>query len=280
MFKELGIFLKKPETTDIIKRTCDFLTSHDISLSIIKHEEQKPLLGLPRKNIDELDLILSFGGDGTILQISRILGNIPTPILGINQGKIGFLTSISEKEISTDLETIVIQGKYQKQERQKIECHFNNSIFHALNDIVIKTSEIARIGNFTISHPTKETFSFPADGIIISSATGSTGYNLAAGGPILPYKSDLMVMTPICPYKYHVQSIILPRTTETFINIVKDNSPYGITVDGQQYIEFKESQQTITIKNSCQKLNLIYPEDYNFYGILQNKLNFGGSFDK
>ena len=165
-----------------------------------------------------------------------------------------------------------------EQKRIKIECSFDGKTFQALNDIVVKTSRIARIGDFTISHQNGETFSFRADGIILSTATGSTGYNLAAGGPILPYKSDLLVLTPICPYKYKVHSLILPRNEETYINITKDDSPYGITIDGQQFIEFEDLNKILTIRKSSRTLNIIYPEDFNFYNIIQAKLNFGESF--
>jgi NAD+ kinase len=280
MFKSIGLFLKNPAPSEITKQVCDLLSQHNFDLSIIDAAHQKPFSGLPLKKIDEVDLVLSFGGDGTILQLSKILGSLKTPLLGINQGKVGFLTSIAERDCIKELEKILIQKKYQNQERVRIECLFQGKTYHALNDIVIKASRIARMGSFTISHKTGESFDFPADGFIVSTATGSTGYNLAAGGPILPYKSDLVVMTPICPYKYHVQSIILPRSEETYIDISHDHSPYGITIDGQEFIEFDEIQEKIIIKASSKKLNIIYPEDYNFYGLIQSKLNFGGTFAK
>jgi NAD+ kinase len=280
MFQKIAFFLKNDISPKIAELVLDFLAKKNRSLYIVKIKGQKPWKDLSFIEASKADLIISFGGDGTILQLAKELHNLQTPILGINQGKIGFLTSVQDNDIIKSIEKIIIQEIYQMQKRIKIECNFDGNTFQALNDIVVKTSRIARIGDFTISHKNGESFSFRADGIILSTATGSTGYNLAAGGPILPHKSDLLVLTPICPYKYKVHSLILPKNEDTFINITKDDSPYGITIDGQKFIEFEDLNKTLIIKKSSKTLNIIYPEDFNFYNIIQTKLNFGEIFVK
>ncbi len=96
----------------------------------------------------------------------------------------------------------------------------------------------------------------------------------------MPHTSKRLVMTPICPYKYHVQSIILPKDEKTYIDINHDNSPYGITIDGQTFLEFNELKKQVVIENADVTLDMIYPTDYNFYKLLEKKLNFGGTFAK
>jgi NAD+ kinase len=280
MYKKIGMFLKHSEPNEIVNKIYKFFLSKNLEIYSLDTESQQNIKFLKKTSLDNLDLIISFGGDGTILQLSNILGDFEIPIIGINQGKIGFLTSMPEEDSIKKLTEIILENKCQIQKRKKINCLFGNNSIHALNEIVIRISNIARLGHFQITNDNNHSFSFSADGLIISTATGSTGYNLAAGGPILSYYSNMKVITPICPYKTYVQPLVLPYEETLTISLTKDSASYGITIDGQHYFPFEDHHEKIVVKPSKQSLTILYHKDYNFFELLQNKLNFGGTLVK
>lgn len=243
-------------------------------------EEVKNFLeeSLSKKNIDtciltidemeqNFDFVFVIGGDGTILKASRYYSKTQTPILGINLGHLGFLSQISKNEIETCIDKI-IKKDYRIEKRMMLE--FENYV--ALNDFVIKGNDLSRVSKFALEINGKFVCEYVADGIIISTPTGSTAYNMAAGGPIISPKLDAIVIVPICPHTFSTRPIVV--SSEDVIKILqsKTNKNYIVSADGQEV--FKISHE-IEVKKSQYCANLVVLNNNDFYSILRNKLYWG-----
>ena len=227
------------------------------------------------------DIAIIVGGDGNFLAATKelsLLGDIP--IIGINRGKLGFLTDINPNELSTRLFD-VLKGNYQKQKRfmlkasVKGKCHhisFRNMM--ALNDIIINTGQMNRLFQMRINIDGYHAFDQRADGIIIATPTGSTAHALSAGGPIIHPKVNGIVILPILSHSLNSRPIILNANCNIQITIDKYNSPNpNLYFDGQINTELSPGD-TIELSRCKKYVNLLYPMDYDYFGSLRSKLHW------
>ena len=215
------------------------------------------------------DFVFVIGGDGTILKAARFYAKTSTPIFGINMGRLGFLSQASKNDIEKSVEKI-LKGEYHTE--QRIMLQSGDKV--ALNDIVVKGSATGRTSQFSLKINNKYVCDYLADGIIITTPTGSTAYGLSAGGPVVHPGINAFVIVPICPHTLSARPIVVPDSEIITICSGKDLTHYVASTDGQDFFEFKNE---ITIKKSENTAHLALLEDSEFYLILRDKLNWGTS---
>ena len=222
-------------------------------------------------NVDELnygyDIVCAIGGDGTILKVSRFYARHSVPVMGINLGRLGFLSLVSPYVIDK-LGEIIKTKQYVIRERMMLKSLDNT----ALNDIVIKGHSSARTSRFNLYINNNLVCDYIADGIIISTPTGSTAYGLSAGGPILHPGFDAMVIVPICAHTMSARPLVVP--SKEIITVKSEDEALDMTCDGQ--VTVKDVNEVV-IEQSQFKAKLAFPKDYRFYSVLHKKLRWGTS---
>lgn len=224
-------------------------------------------------DIDELksgfDFVFVIGGDGTILKAARFYAKYSTPIFGINLGRLGFLSQSSKENIKNSVEKI-LNNEYHIEERIMLEG--NNRI--ALNDFVVKGTTTGRTSRFSLKINGKFVCDYLADGIIVTTPTGSTAYGLSAGGPVISPSLNAFVIVPICPHTLTARPIVIPDNEIITICSGKDLTNYFASTDGQEFYEFPDE---IQIKKSSYSAKLALLDGVEFYSILRSKLHWGTS---
>lgn len=224
---------------------------------------------------DRLKLIIVVGGDGTILRVARDLAGWNVPVLGINLGHKGFLAEIEVEQMERFLQ-YVANDQYSYQERMMLEARLLRgeevlAQYLALNDIVISRGPFSRI--IQVEAKINEDFmeSYSGDGIIIATPTGSTGYSLSAGGPIVNPTMELFVVTPICPHSLYNRSVIVGGSDIIKLSVDSRQVQVVLTVDGQVRFAL-EDKDRVVVRRSGQKIKLVCFHDYSFYRMLHQKL--------
>ena len=192
---------------------------------------------------DGLDLIFAFGGDGTILRAARLAAPLHIPLLGINLGRVGFLSEIGPSAVAERVPQ-VLEGHYWVERRSMLHVELwrrgkRLHTFDALNDVVASRASLSRVVDCTLMVNGQKVTTYVADGVILATPTGSTAYSLAAGGPILHPELRCIVVTPIAPYLTIVRSLILPDDSQIELDITTDDAAY-LTVDGQQHVPLED----------------------------------------
>jgi NAD+ kinase len=225
----------------------------------------------------DADLIVVLGGDGTMLSTARLIGNRNVLVLGINYGSLGYLTEFRIEEMFPALESI-IAGEYEVDSRVMLDAeHLSSSPTHkgrVLNDVVINKSAVARIIRMEVKLNGLFVNSFRADGLIVATPTGSTAYNLSAGGPIIYPSMNAVVMTPICPFTLTNRPIVIPDTAEIEITLDNDNEGVVLSLDGQTGFSMQAGDRVI-IRKSATTFNLVQPANRNYFDVLRDKLKWG-----
>ncbi|SHE80810.1 NAD+ kinase [Desulfacinum infernum DSM 9756] len=235
----------------------------------------KPLSALPQV---PADAVVVLGGDGTFLSVARQLENRPLPILGVNLGGLGFLTEISRERCFEDLEQ-VLQGAYDIEERMRLTVSIRRegrTVFQqtVLNDAVINKGALARIVDLYTHIDGNYLTHYRADGLIVATPTGSTAYNLSAGGPIVYPTAQAVILTPICPFTLTNRPIILPGTVEIRVDLDDEAQDVALTCDGQVGCHLA-AHDSIHIRVSPYPLRLIKPTSTDYFEILRTKLKWG-----
>ena len=225
------------------------------------------------------DLLITFGGDGTLLSVARYAPK-GVPVLGVNMGTLGFLTEVRVEEFPAVLEQ-VLSGKYEAEERVTFDVIVEGQqrekrIYRVLNDATINKSALARIVEMRVSVSGQFVSTFRADGLIVSTPTGSTAYNLSAGGPIVYPTMGAVVITPICPHMLSNRPIVLPDTLDIEIGIVTKNQEIFLTLDGQEGLPIGERDR-VCVRKSEQTVRLVQSPNKNYFDVLRNKLKWGES---
>lgn len=225
-----------------------------------------------------IDLVIVLGGDGTYLQAVQSISDHTIPFLGINMGSFGFLTVHRQESVIHCLES-VLSGEMIIEERTLIDVHLNNNgkhqedTFLALNDMVIERGAFSHLINVSISIQNKNIYSIKADGVIISSPTGSTAYNLAAGGPILHPHVNSFAITPICSHSLTNRPVIVPDTCEMSFKINNHNQSAFLTIDGKKIVQISNKDQ-LTVQKSTKKHKTLREKNHNDFLLLKDKLKF------
>lgn len=280
MFKNIAILYKENDelahkTAEKLKKwfkqkgfICSFF--HPVGASIKLSTDEVSI-------IHKADVVVVLGGDGTILSASRIIEGRKIPIIGINMGTLGFMTEIPKTELFETLDRI-FSGEYEIEQRSMIRTQVirQNSIvvdYLGLNDTVIGKAVMARIAVFDLMINNTYVSSIRADGIIISTPTGSTAYNLSAGGPILFPTLKGLVFTPICPHTLTVRPVVLPDDFVIEIILSSDIEVF-LTVDGQINFPLKKADR-VKCFIAEEKTYIIAPVGRDYFKILREKLKWG-----
>ncbi len=224
------------------------------------------------------DLVIVLGGDGTLLAAARIFATVGTPILSVNLGYLGFLTEVRLADLYTTLENWRA-GCHSLDERAMLHAALwrqgaEQGGFEALNEIVVSKGEIARMGDFAVELDGKSVASFRADGVIVSTPTGSTAYTLAANGPILTPDVDAMVVTPICPHLLTLRPIVVRGDASLTVRVEGVPNLALLTVDGQQAVELIRGDE-LRCHRSVHTVKLVRLSESGFFEALRSKLSWG-----
>lgn len=273
----------KRKKDDAIKIAGNIINLYGKDMDIYLDEESARFLnfekGVELEHVGEgADLIIVLGGDGTMLAVARQLKGRDVPILGVNLGGLGFLTEISVEEMPIMLEKIV-SGQYKLSTRMMLDVcviREGNRVFEfsVLNDAVITKDALARIIDIEVYVNSVYLTTYKADGLIFSTPTGSTGYSLSAGGPILYPTLRNMIVTPICPHMLTNRPLILPEDVSMMAVLRSENERVVLTIDGQ--IGFPlEYRDEVVVKKSPNIVRLIKSSFRGYFEILREKLKWG-----
>ena len=224
------------------------------------------------------DLLIVLGGDGTLLAAARQVTEREVPILAVNLGGMGFMTSVTLEETFPLLE-IVFAGKHRLSPRMMLhaEVQRGGTIIkqqRALNDAVVAKAAMSRILDFDVFSDGEFLARYRADGLIVSTPTGSTAYSLAAGGPILVPVLHAFVLTPICPHMLTNRPLVLPDTVKLELDFGALDDPAYLTLDGQVGVELKSGDRIVITKSSS-RVMLVRPQEKTFFKVLRSKLRWG-----
>ncbi len=223
------------------------------------------------------DLVLSFGGDGTLLRAAHLTGPNDTPLLGVNICRLGFLADIEVEQLHEALEQIVA-GKYTVEERMVLEATADNpSHFDtewALNEFAVNRSGAAGLVKIEVEVDGTPLNTYWADGLIVGTPTGSTAYSLSNGGPIIMPGVDAVILTPIAPHTLTVRPIVLPADSTITCRVLDDNQPYVFAADGRS-THFENDNLQFTIDRAPHTVNLVKLPEQHFFHTLRSKLMWG-----
>lgn len=279
--------LEKPELVSVIEALLGMLREHDVPYvlheklaSVIRRElphlKRVAFLSVPEKRLpSECDIIISLGGDGTILRTANLVGKAETPILGINIGKLGFLAEVSQNEVSECLVEI-INGKYSIENRMMLEASTDGfrSKYSALNDIVIEKYGSSRMMTLETFVNEEYLATYTADGIITATPTGSTAYSLANNGPIVVPTNRVIIINPISPHTLTARPVIVPDDSKIVIKILTTTQRAILTADGQQ-AKILQAPSSVSIRKAPFVARLIKRHGSSYYDVLRKKLHWG-----
>ena len=242
----------------VLDTLVSILNANNINFEILNIENLKP----------DFDFAFVIGGDGTILKAGRFYADYDIPIFGINLGRLGFLSQTLPSELEKSIAKIV-NNNYRVEKRLML----SSGGYKALNDFVIKSGVSGRASRFALEIDNKFVCEYLADGIIISTPTGSTAYGMAAGGPILTPDIDVVTVVPICPHTFTARPIVVSADSEIKVLPV-ENAKYNVYADGQ--IAFTIDKELSIVKSDKMAQLALLPEN-DFYTVLRNKLHWGVS---
>jgi NAD+ kinase len=285
MIKTVGI-ISRPRREDIarvVPPLVKWLQAHGAEVACDSETSDcfGPLAVQTRKR-EELpgctDLLIVLGGDGTLLSAARLAAQRKVPILAVNLGGMGFLTTVSQDEIYSILEEI-FSGKHRVSERVMLEAEIvrAGTVIRrqiALNDAVLNKAALARIMDLELRVDGEYVTTYKADGLILSTPTGSTAYSLAAGGPIVYPIVEAFVVTPICPHTLTNRPLVIPDSATIEVDFKSEDDAVFLTLDGQVGIELARGDH-IRVRKAAEKLLLVRPAKKTYYQILRNKLKWG-----
>lgn len=274
--KSAGIILKptSPELKETYLRIKTLF--EDANINIYLEDNSASMISLKGYSLDELcqkvDFLISVGGDGTLLSVVRKSFKYDIPVLGINLGTLGFLTDISMEQLPKFIEDLR-KNIYKIETRMMVEGSVNLNKFVAFNDIVISRKSISSMIKIKGKINGKAFNTYYGDGVIISTPTGSTAYNLSVGGPIVYPLTEAFIVTPVAPHSLTQRPIVMPVDFEIEFKII-DNQGAVVIVDGQDIYEV-EQNQSIKIKIANKKAKMIHRIQRDYFEVLNEKLRWG-----
>ncbi len=281
--RRVGLFtnVEIPGMDEAVRAALAILKTHGVEPHLEKDLAEFLHSDLPsgaREDLgDRLDMILVFGGDGTFLRAARQLRGGKAPLLGINMGSLGFLTVLKLNEMS-ELLPQVLEGDYRIQKRMMLKArHLRDDeelgCFRALNDAVIHMSPGNRLVEFKLSLSGQPLGQFRADGLIISTPTGSTAYSMSAGGPVVYPGMDALLATPICPHSFSLRPVVVGGGKQFEILIGERSGMAALSMDGQDIAEVLPGDK-LEIRQSRKVIPLLLPPGIRFTTLLQEKLGW------
>ncbi len=281
--QRIGIYAKKnhPDAVALAREVQRWLQERGIEVFLEQNlaREMGGLSGYPEKSIPAMvNLIIVLGGDGTLISVARKVGDLGTPILGVNLGSLGFLTEITRKELFPILEK-VLQGDFSVSTRMMLDVRIRrqNEVvgrYLVLNDVVINKGALARMIDMEASIDDCYLTTFRADGLIIASPTGSTAYNLAAGGPIIYPGLSCLVISPICPHMLTNRPIIVSEESVIRVEVKFQDEDVVLTADGQVGMPL-QGRDVVEVRKSKSRTMLIKSPTKDYFQVLRTKLRWG-----
>jgi NAD+ kinase len=231
--------------------------------------------GVPRENVPEkVDLVIVIGGDGTLLSIAHLAAQKNVPVMGINLGRLGFLTEVPLDEMYLTIDAFLEGNSKIISSRQMLEADTKGGTFYCLNDFVINKGALARMIQCVIWIDGKEIATSKADGLIVSTPTGSTAYSLSAGGPIIQPNIPAFIIVPICPHTLSFRPMVISAESTLKIELITGEEEVWFTLDGQRG-GLMEENDTVEVRRSHLTLQLISSPKRNYFDLLQEKLGWG-----
>jgi len=226
----------------------------------------------------DVDLIVVLGGDGTMIATARLVGEAEVPVLGVNYGSLGYLTDCRIEEMFPAIEAI-LDGRFEIDRRVTLIAELRRdgetvAIGRVLNDVVINKAALARIIDIDVRLNGLFVNTFRADGLIVATPTGSTAYNLSAGGPIVYPTMNAIILTPICPFTLTNRPIVVPDHAEIELTLHNENEGVVLSLDGQTGYPMRAAD-SIIIRKSETTFNLVQPANRNYFDVLRDKLKWG-----
>jgi len=275
---------RKPKFLKIVNMVCQYFDESQYKVKIVLTNEFKGKKKFKNLNqdieidsfencIDNTDCILSIGGDGTILSTVRRLGKKKIPILGIHIGHLGFLAQSTEKNLKEALQCLA-ENQYRIDKRIILEVAIDNkTVSYAFNDVVIDHGSSGRILRSQVYINKKHINNYESDGIVVSTPTGSTGYSLSAGGPIVSQNLDVINLTPVSSHSLSARPIVLSSLSEIDVKFNRRFTDGALTIDGQERFDLKK-HNTVSIKKAKHKAHLIILPNYDYMVTLKEKLHW------
>ena len=283
--KRVGIVAKPdaPRAPEVVTRLVDWLTPRGIEVTLEKETAGiVPAVRAAAANKAELpglsDLLIVLGGDGTLLSMARAVGDLGVPIMGVNLGGLGFLTATTLDEMLPSLEA-ALQGHMVVEDRLMLRARVirNGAAVcehMALNDAVLHKGGAARVIRLLVRASGEEVGTYSADGIILSTPTGSTAYSLSAGGPIVSPSVHCIVATPICPHTLSVRPLVLPADETVTVEVLSPTEELILTIDGQEHETLLPGAR-IVVSRAPNPVRLVRFPGQTFFSTLRRKLNWG-----
>jgi NAD+ kinase len=287
--KRIGVVVKphQPDALETLCRLTIWLNQRSIQLvgtADIQQEQVERETGCAVSVVPEdelarrVDLILVLGGDGTMIATSRMVGDTEVPVIGVNYGGLGYLAEFPIEELFASLEAI-LSGQYKVQKRVMLAVELwrgEQLMTHnrVLNDVVVNKSALARIIEIEADLDGQFVNRFRADGLIVATPTGSTAYNLSAGGPVIYPSMNAVVITPICPFTLSNRPIVVPDESMIEVRLKTEKEDVSLTLDGQVGFPLAVNDR-IVIRKSKTTFNLVQPPNRNYFDVLRDKLKWG-----
>jgi len=282
-FKNIGILSSRKDKNvrAIVSQCCEVLLNLGVKLSTNNELSRFPSIpgikAVSRKKISNLDLLIVIGGDGSLLSASREFGLNGPPILGINLGKLGFLADISPDNLTSSL-TKIVTGSYIEDERFFLTAKINKSTDEllCLNELVIHSGAVAKMIEYEVYIDDSFVFSQKADGIIVSTPTGSTAYSLSGGGPIVHPKVKAITLLPMFPHSLSHNPLLVDEESNIKIVMLTKRVRSKLSMDSHDSVALNAGDE-INIQKNLNKLTLIHPEGYDFYKSCREKLGWSSN---
>ncbi|NOR13562.1 MAG: transposase [Candidatus Aminicenantes bacterium] len=277
--KRVGFVIKPhaPQVDKILEELIQYFKTKSIEclledVAAMKFQRKD---GVPRENVPEqVDLVIVIGGDGTLLSIAHLAAQKNVPVMGVNLGRLGFLTEVPLDEMALTLDSFLGGNTKIISHRQMLEADTKSGTFYCLNDFVINKGALARMIQCAIWIDGKEIATSKADGLIISTPTGSTAYSLSAGGPIIQPNIPAFIIVPICPHTLSFRPMVISAESTLKIELVTGGEEVWFTLDGQRG-GLMEENDSIEVRRSHLTLQLISSPKRNYFDLLQEKLGWG-----
>ena len=286
MFREIGILVKEDLSIGIdneaINLMINLISNLDINLYIDKSSNNKNKNFTVLEHMEyvkKVDIIMVFGGDGTLLNAARKYLNHDIPILGINMGNVGFLTDISTDNFEKTIKEI-LDGNYKIEERNLVSAKFGNNHLYGLNEVVIHSGAYAQLMRYRLNVNDKVVYEQRSDGLIIATPTGSTAYALSAGGPIIHPSLDVWTILPMLPQSLSSRPFVISTDEKVEMDLFDGpNKNAKICVDGQDDIDIPYGEK-ISISKMEKTLKLVHPNDNDFFEACREKLGWSLNISK
>lgn len=277
--EKAGLVIKPhaPGIENILKDVIDYLEKRNIEsvLEEIASQKIKRKKGISRENLPgKVDLLVVLGGDGTLLSIAHLAAQKKIPVLGVNLGSLGFLTEVPLDEMFITLDSFLEGNEEIISPRRLLKTRFKGKIYYCLNDVVINKGALARMIQFTIWIDDKEIATLRADGLIMSTPTGSTAYSLAAGGPIIKPYIPAVILAPICPHTLSFRPMVISSNSKIKVKLVTAGEEVYLTLDGQRG-DLLVKNDIMEIEQAPFELQLISSPKRNYFDLLKEKLGWG-----